>query len=96
MDCSDKELLRRQPTGDEISLYESRNHKGNFLECIRTRKPTICNPDAASYTMNAILAGGISLALKRNLRWDPSSLKFDKDDTANRLLSYTPRPPWSI
>jgi len=46
--------------------------------------------------MNAILIGGISLALKRDLRWDPAKLQFVGDDAANRLLSYAPRPPWSL
>ena len=44
--------------------------------------------------MNAILIGGISLALQRNVHWDPVKLEFPGDETANRLLSYTPHPPW--
>jgi hypothetical protein len=87
----------RQPLlpGDE-RVYYADSHSGNFLDCIRTRKPTICNPEVAAYTINAILTGGISLALKRNLRWDPVKLKFDEDEAANRLLSYTPRSPWRL
>jgi predicted dehydrogenase len=38
----------------------------------------------------------IALALKRNLRWDPARLQFVGDETANRLLSYTPRPSWML
>ncbi len=89
--------ILREPLkpGDE-RVYYADSHSGNFLECIRTRKPTICNPDVAAYTMNAILIGGISLALGRDVRWDPVRLEFEGDAEANRLLSYTPRPPWSL
>jgi hypothetical protein len=46
--------------------------------------------------MNAILIGGISLILKRTLTWNPVKGEFTGDEQANRLLSYTPRPPWRI
>jgi hypothetical protein len=46
--------------------------------------------------MNAILIGGISLALKRSLKWEPARLAFAGDEEANRLLSYSKRPPWRI
>jgi hypothetical protein len=85
-----KEALR--PNDERV--YYADSHSGNFLECIRTRRLTICNPEIAAYTMNAILIGGISLALKRNVHWDTATLEFPGDETANRLLSYTPRPPW--
>ncbi len=90
------EVLRQPLLPDDERVYYANSHSGNFLDCIRTRKPTICNPEVAAYTINAILTGGISLALKRNLRWDPVKLKFDGDEAANRLLSYTPRSPWRL
>jgi predicted dehydrogenase len=90
------EVLRQPLLPDDERVYYADSHSGNFLDCIRTRKPTICNPEVAAYTINAILTGGISLALKRNLRWDPVKLKFDGDEAANRLLSYTPRAPWIL
>ncbi|MGH7967370.1 MAG: Gfo/Idh/MocA family oxidoreductase [Limisphaerales bacterium] len=77
-------------------VYHANSHSGNFLECIRTRRLTICNPDTALYSMNAVLIGGISLILKRALRWDPVKAEFPGDAEANRLRSYTPRPPWRL
>ena len=46
--------------------------------------------------MNAILIGGISLILKRALKWDPVKAEFTGDEQANHLLSYSPRPPWRL
>jgi hypothetical protein len=77
--------------------YHADSHSGNFLECVRSRRLTICNPEQAVYTINAILVGGISLMLRRSLTWDPVKAEFAGGDTeANRLLSYTPRPPWRL
>jgi hypothetical protein len=89
-------ILKEPLRPEDERVYYATSHSGNFLECVRTRKPTICNPEVAAYTINAILVGGISLALKRNVRWDPLKLEFPGDDTANRLLSYTPRMPWRL
>ena len=77
-------------------VYHADCHSGNFLDCVRSRRLTICNPETAVYTMNAILIGGISLILKRTLTWDPAKAEFVGDAQANRLLSYTPRPPWRL
>ncbi len=89
--------ILKQPLRPEDSrVYHATSHSGNFLECIRSRRPTICHPETAVYTMNAILIGGIALALQRTLKWDPVKAQFSGDEQANRLLSYTPRPPWFV
>ena len=89
-------ILKEPLQPDDERVYHADSHSGNFLDCIRTRRPTICNPEVAAYTMNAILVGGIALALQRTLRWDPVKLTFSGEESANRLLSYTPRAPWRI
>jgi len=87
-----KEPLRPQDT----RVYHADSHSGNFLECIRTRRPTVCNVDTAVYTMRALLTGGIALALQRAVTFDPVKSEFIDDPEANRLCSYAARPPWRI
>ncbi len=89
-------ILREPLRPGDARAYHADSHSGNFLECIRTRRPTICSPDTALYTMNAVLVGGICLILQRPLKWDPVKAEFKNDPPANRLLSYTPRPPWRL
>jgi predicted dehydrogenase len=89
--------ILKQPLGPTDSrVYHASSHSGNFLECIRTRRETICHPETAVYTMNAILVGGIALALNRSVKWDPVKGAFEGDEEANRLRSYSKRPPWRI
>jgi predicted dehydrogenase len=87
-----KEPLRPQ----DVRVYHADSHSGNFLECVRSRQPTICNPDVAVYTMRALLTGGIALALEREVKFDPVKAEFINDPEANRLCSYAARPPWRI
>ena len=89
-------ILQEPLKDSDAKVYHATSHSGNFLECIRTRKPTICDPETALYSINAVLIGGIALILQRALEWDPVKAQFIGDDEANRLLSYTPRPPWHL
>jgi predicted dehydrogenase len=89
-------ILKEPLHPNDTRVYHANSHSGNFLECVRTRQLTICNPETAMYTMNAILVGGIALALQRAVKWDPVKLEFVGDAEANRLLSYAARPPWRV
>ena len=89
-------ILREPVRPRDARVYHATSHSGNFLECVRTRRPTICDPHTAVASMTMILIGGIALALGRPVRWDPVQGAFPDDEAANRLLSYTPRPPWRL
>ena len=89
-------ILKEPLRPDDSRVYHANSHSGNFLECIRSRRLTICDPDTALYSMNALLTGGIALGLRRAVKWDPVRLEFPGDEEANRLLSYAARPPWRV
>jgi predicted dehydrogenase len=90
------DIVREPLRPDEARVYYSASHSGNFLECIRTRKKTICDADIAHTSANALLLGGVAKQLKRTLRWDPAAEQFLNDDEANRMLSTAKRPPWIV
>ena len=41
-------ILREPIRATDIRVYRADRHASNFLECIRTRRPTICEPDSAN------------------------------------------------
>ena len=90
------DIVREPLRPDEVHLYHSTSHAGNFLECVRTRKQTICNADVAHRAASALLVGGVAKQLNRTIKYDPAAECFINDDEANRLLSISKRPPWSI
>ena len=89
-------VLKEPLRPEDQRVYRVTSHSGNFLDCVRTRRQTICHPETAAYTINAILVGGIALALRRTVKWDPVKGEFPGDDEANRLRSYAPRAPWRV
>jgi hypothetical protein len=94
---SDPQDIVRDPLrSNEMPVYRSNSHSGNFLECVRTRKKTICDADIAHRAASALLLGGVVKQLKRPLRWDPKAEQFINDDEANRMLSIAKRPPWRV
>ena len=91
------ETLKNVKIGnDEIHLYESNDHKDNFLDCVRTRSRTICDVEIGCHSVIVCHLGNIAYWLNRPLQWDPTHEVFVGDDEANRLLSRPMRSPWRL
>jgi len=87
--------ILEQPLGpDDVHLYESKSHSGNFLDCIRTRKQTMCDAITAYRASSFVLLGGIARRLGRTVHWDPKEERFVNDPEAERLCSVPTRAPW--
>ncbi len=70
-------------------------HVRNLLQSIRSRTPTLCNPEVAHRMMSICQAWTLSLRLGQKLRWDPAKEQFDLE-AANRMLYREPRAPWRV
>jgi hypothetical protein len=90
------EIVREPLRPEEVHLYRSESHSGNFLQCVRTRKQTICHEGVAHRAASAMLLGGVAKQLQRRLHWDPQAEQFINDDEADRFLSIAKRAPWCL
>jgi len=72
------------------------NHARDFFDCIRSRQPTVANPDVMYRAMNICLAADICERLKRNLKFDLRKAEFIGDSEANRMRSRAMRAPYII
>ena len=72
------------------------SHVRDFLDCVKSRRPTIANPVVMHRSMTTVHAANICMWLKRNLRYDPVKEEFINDEEANRFLSRAMREPWII
>ena len=70
------------------------NHVRDFFDCIRSRRPTVANPDVMCRSMNICLAADICEQLKRNLKFDLRQAEFISDPEANRMRSRAMRAPY--
>ncbi len=81
---------------DEVKLYESRDHRQNFLDCVKSRKETIAPAEVGHRSISVGLLGEIAMLTERKLRWDPEKEIFLDDERANRMLSRPMRSPWHL
>lgn len=92
---SQPDNIIRGPIGpDELHLIDSRDHKLNFLECIKSRKQPVANVEVGHRSATVCHLGNIGMLLKRTLHWDPVNENFVNDDEANSFLLRPPRAPW--
>ncbi|HUT32929.1 MAG TPA: Gfo/Idh/MocA family oxidoreductase [Planctomycetota bacterium] len=96
MDAKDKSLLKAKPGPNEIQLFKSDNHHGNFIDAVRGRTQPAAPIDIAVCSDILCNLQEIAIRLKRKLRWDPAGEKFVNDEEANRMLDRPMRGPWKL
>jgi predicted dehydrogenase len=96
LEAEPKSLLTSVIGPDEIHLYESNDHKQNFLDCIKSRKDPICTAEIGHRTSTVCHLGNIAMLLDRPLKWDPQKEQFIGDDEANRMTWRPRRAPWRL
>jgi predicted dehydrogenase len=93
--ASDPKLINEPLGPDAKRLYVSNNHMGNFFECMRTGKETICPAEVGHRSVTVCHIGVIALRTGKKLGWDPVAEVFN-DQEANKMLSRPMRAPWKL
>jgi predicted dehydrogenase len=77
-------------------IYKSDNHYRNFLDCVKSRKPTITPVETAHRSLVPGHLGLISMLVKRKIKWDPKKEVIIGDKEASKLLGREYRDPWKL
>lgn len=89
--------ILEEPLGDkDVRLDPSTDHHRNWIECIQSRKATICTAEIGHRTSSVCQLGNIGYWLGRTLTWDPEKEQFTKDELANKLVDREIRGPWKL
>ena len=81
----------------KIKLCKSDNHHRNFLECVKSRQPTITPAKTAHHSAIPGHLGLISMLLDgRTLKWDVATERILNDDEAAKMQGRDFRPPWKL
>lgn len=86
IEAEPKSLLTHRFGENDIRLYNAPNLQQNLLECIKSRKETICPIETAHRSTSICHLSQIALLTKRKLTWDPVKEQFKDDPEANALL----------
>jgi predicted dehydrogenase len=96
---SNPEWKRRKNLADkyrQVKLYESSNHQRNFLDCVKSRQPTITPVETAHHSAIPGHLGLISMLVGRKIRWNVADEIIIDDPDASKLLTREYRPPWVL
>lgn len=94
IDFSDEKLRRVKLKDNELHLYQSQSHMGNFIDCVKDRKKPISTIEAAvqsdliSHLSNAVVR------LNRSIRWDTEKEQVVADSQVYQTLNRSLREPW--
>jgi predicted dehydrogenase len=81
---------------DEIRLYKSNDHHRNFIDCIKSRRPTAAPAEIGHRSTSICQLGNIAMQLGRKLHWDPATERFTDSEEANQMLAKPLRSPWHL
>lgn len=96
IDAHPKSILTSKIKPEEIHLYRNKDHKADFLDCIKSRAETVAPVEVGHCSCTVCLLGAIAMKLGRRLKWDPKGERFIDDVEANLMLSRPMRRPWHL
>jgi len=80
----------------KTKLYKSDNHQHNFIDCVKSRKPTITPVETAHHSALPGHLGLIAMLVGRKIKWDATAEKIIGDDEASALMTRPYRAPWQF
>jgi predicted dehydrogenase len=80
----------------KVKLYESAEHRRNFLDCVKSRQPSITPAEVAHHSTIPGHLGLIAMLTGRTLRWDTDKEVILDDREASALLTRPYRSPWTL
>jgi len=89
-------LLKERIGPEEVRLYESSHHMGNFIECVRSRRATVAPAEVAVMSDTITQLSMIAIWTGRKIRWDPVREKILDDPGASQLMTRATRAPWHL
>jgi predicted dehydrogenase len=94
--ASDKSLIDMPLPENALRLYKSDDHMANFFDCVRSRKPPICEVEVGHRGASTCHLGVIALRTGHKLEWDPLHEKFVGENAkeANRFIAREMRKPY--
>ena len=80
----------------KVKLYKSDSHHRNFLDCVKSRQPTITPVETAHHSAIPGHLGLISMLVGRKIKWDAAKEVILGDAEASKLLTRPYRSPWKL
>lgn len=94
--CSDQKLWKTQFKSTDERLPVSHEHNRNFIECVKSRKETMCPVEMAIRADTICHLAIAAVKTGRVINWDPAKEEITGDAEASKLLSRPFREKWKV
>ena len=78
------------------ALPDPTGHMRNFIDCVKSRQPTIAPVETAHHSAIPGHLGLISMLVGRKIKWDVQKEVILGDPEASKLLTRPYRKPWKL
>jgi predicted dehydrogenase len=92
LDRIEKEFLAQA----KVRLYRSKDHQGDWLAAIRTRKKPICDVEIGARTATVCNLVNLAYYHGQPMKWSPSREKFTHGTGDPSWLDVPHRTPWKV
>jgi predicted dehydrogenase len=89
-------LATDAPGPNDVTLYNSKDHIVNFLDCCHSGEKCVAPIEPAYHAIMIGQLGNIAMQMGRELKWDPVKEQFIDDPIADRKLFRTMRGAWHL
>jgi predicted dehydrogenase len=80
----------------KIAINRTKGHYRDFIDCVKSRKPTVAPVEVAHHSAIPGHLGLIAMLVGRKIKWDAAKEVIIGDDEATKLLRREYRGPWKI
>jgi len=94
--ASDQRLWKQELKPSDERVYESKGHVRNFIDCVKSRKETVCPVEMAIRCDTIAHMTNVAAQTKRVITWDPKTEQIVGDAEAAKMITRPYREEWRI
>ena len=94
--ASDKKLWKVKFKPNDERLMVSPEHNRNFIDCVKSRKETICPVEMGIRCDTICHMTNVAARTGRVIKWDPKAEKIIGDEEASKMTTRTYREKWKV
>jgi predicted dehydrogenase len=94
--ASDQKLWKQEFKPGEERLYVSPEHNRNFIDCVKSRKETVCPVEMGIRCDTIAHMVNVAAQTGRTIKWDPKAEQIVGDAKAAKMITRPYRKKWKI
>jgi len=94
--ASDQKLWKQELKAADEKLYMSPEHNRNFIDCVKSRKETICPVEMGIRCDTIAHMVNVAAQTKRTIKWDPQAEQILGDAEAAKMTTRAYRKEWKV